>query len=71
MDVIDESTNNEPFDIITEVEFDDQSADALAETYRNVAKAMTRQLQNRGKEVNSVNAHQEILSDMALFGNHW
>mgnify|MGYP005704547189 CR=1 FL=1 len=64
--VIDESTANEPFDIITEVEFDDQSTDALAETYRNVAKAMTRQLQSQGKEVNSVNAHQEILSDMAL-----
>ena len=64
--VIDESTTNESFDIITEVEFDDQSTDALAETYRNVAKAITRQLQNQGKEVNSVNAHQEILSDMAL-----
>ena len=46
--------------------FYDQFTDPLADTYRHVASSMTMQLLNQGKEVNSVNAHQEILSDMAL-----
>ena len=38
----------------------------LADTYRHLKTSMERQLGNQGKEINSVNAHKQLLSDVAI-----
>ena len=63
---IDPSTNQEA-EILSEDGYDDRMVTKpLADTYRHVKTSMEKRLESQDQEINSVNAHKQLLSDVAI-----